>query len=120
MKRSITTWAEFREAWGGVHNFLMGGECVPFEFDVPPLDRVVEEMRNDKDARIGSGVKGATLDLSDASESFRKLPIEKALESSFALSHFRLGVFDAPGKFLHGFKKKVVDPWEAALRSAGF
>jgi hypothetical protein len=48
------------------------------------------------------------------------MPLEKAVETSFSIAHYSLGRFDAPGKFLHGFERRVLDPWRAALRANGF
>lgn len=116
----VSTWTEFQRRWSGVHNFLLTGECVPFAFGLPPLDRVVAELRADELARITPGSRGNRLQLDDMAAAFRARPITQALEQPFALAHFQLSRFDAPGKFLHGFKQQVLDPWQAALRAAGF
>jgi hypothetical protein len=120
MQRTVTTWEEFCDAWDGVHNFLMADECVPFSFDMPPLERVVEEMRADPQARITSGMKGKTIVLEDVAEQFRATPVEQALTRPFGLAHFQLSFFDHPGGFLHGFTQQVMEPWQAALKNAGF
>jgi len=120
MQWTVTTWDEFRDVWDGVHNFLMAGECVPFAFVMPPIERVVEELRLDADARIGSGTKGPALLLDDTAEKFRQLPLEQALTTPFTLAHFSLSRFDAPRRFLDGFKEAVLDPWQRALHDAGF
>lgn len=117
---TIRTWNEFQQRWAGVHNFLLAGECVPFAYELPPLDRVVAEMRADVDARITPGVKGDRLQLADMAAQFRAMPVERALDSPFALAHFQLARFDAPGKFLHGFTAGVMEPWQRALTAAGF
>lgn len=93
---------------------------MPFGFAMPPIERVVSELRVDEQARITPGTRGNKQNLTDISESFRALPIEEALERPFALGHFRLSRFDAPGKFLHGFEDQVLTPWKEALRAAGF
>ena len=46
---TVRTWTESQRRWSGVHNFLLAGECVPFAFDLPPLDRVVAELRAAQD-----------------------------------------------------------------------
>jgi hypothetical protein len=120
MQRTVTSWDEFCDAWDGVHNFLMADECVPFSFDMPPLARVVSEMRDDPAARISPGIKGSKLLLEDIAEQFRATPVEEALAKPFGLAHFRLSVFDHPGGFLYGFQQQVLEPWEAALTKAGF
>jgi len=120
MKRTINTWNELGKAWNGVHNFLMAGECVPFNFDFPSIDRVVDEMRKNEKASIGPGIKGRALNLDSIADDFRKLPIDKAMISPFSLAHYNLSQFDAPGKFLHGFEARVLKPWQDALTAAGF
>lgn len=120
MQRTVTTWEEFCDAWDGIHNFLMAGECVPFSFAMPPLDRVVSEMRDDPNARITAGLKRKALVLEDVAEQFRATPVEQALTKPFALAHFQLSVFDRPGGFLCGFNEQVMEPWQAALKQAGF
>ncbi len=120
LQNPVTSWAQFQTRWDGMRNFLMQGEVVPFAFHMPPLDRVVEELRRDEMASIGPGTRGDRLLLEECSAAFRALSIEQALESSFSLAHFRLSRFDAPGRFLHGFAAQVLEPWQAALRAAGF
>jgi hypothetical protein len=116
----VSTWSEFQQRWDGVHNFPMAGDCVPFAFAMPPLDRVVAELRADELARITPGTRGERLELTDVAAGFRALSVERALETPFALAHFQLARFDAPGKFLHGFGRGVMEPWRRALQAAGF
>ena len=117
---TVQTWGEFRQHWAGVHNFRLDGECAPFDFEVPALDRVVSELRDDKLTRITTGARGTRLALEDFATEFRAKPMAEAMAGPFALAHFKLSQFDAPGKFLHGFKPRVLDPWQAALNDAGF
>ena len=42
------------------------------------------------------------------------------MHGPFALAHFHLSVFDAPGRILHGFEEHVLAPWQRALRDKGF
>ncbi|GAB5559359.1 MAG: hypothetical protein SynsKO_10060 [Synoicihabitans sp.] len=117
---TLRTWSAFQQHWAGVHNFRMAGECAPFDFEVPSLDRVIAEMRDDEQTRITTGAHGNSLSLEDFANAFRAQPIEEAMQGPFALAHFRLSRFDAPGKFLHGFKENVLKPWQADLQQAGF
>ncbi len=98
----------------------MNGECAPFGFKVPSLDRVITELRDDEMTRITTGSRGNRMNLEDFSAAFRAKPVGDAMDGPFALAHFRLSRFDAPGRFLHGFEREVLEPWRAALRSAGF
>lgn len=120
MQRTIDTWSEFRDRWAGPHNFLIAGACVPFAFEMPTIAQVVDELRRDELVSIGSGAKGDRLDKADHAAAFRALPIDRAIDSPFSLAHYKLSRFDAPGKFLHGFKQRVLDPWQAALARHGF
>ena len=43
LQRTVSDWQAFREHWDGVHNFLMMGECVPFEFELPPVEQVIDD-----------------------------------------------------------------------------
>ncbi|MCE9591863.1 MAG: hypothetical protein K8S99_15230 [Planctomycetes bacterium] len=120
MQWTVHTWAEFQRCWDGVHNFMMDGECVPFAFDFPPIDRIVDELRKDEQASIHAGRKGDTLEREAIAESFRKLPIDRAVASCFGMAHYALGRFDKPGGLLHGLEKRVLDPWRDALKQHGF
>ncbi len=117
---TVSTWSEFQKHWAGLHNFRMAGECAPFDFEVPSLDRVVAELRSDELVRITTGARGKSIKLEDFAAEFRAQPVEEAMAGPFALAHFKLSRFDVPGKFLHGFGEQVLPPWQAALNAAGF
>jgi hypothetical protein len=120
MHWTITTWDGFRDAWDGVHNFLVNGEVAPFDFAMPPLERVVDELRRDEMANLGTGARNNAPLGDEEVAAFRALPIAEALRRPFTLAHFRLSRFDKPGGFLHGFQQAVLEPWQAGLRAAGF
>lgn len=120
MHRTVSTWTEFNAHWNGLHNFLMEGQCVPFDYAMPPIEKVLAVVRDDKDANISSGVKGDSLDLESQAEQFRGLPLEEALKGKFGLAHYRLKNFYGPGQLLEGFQEQVMEPWQNALRQAGF
>lgn len=120
MHKTINTWQQFQKSWDGVLNFLLEGECVPFSYTMPPIEHIIDELRADSEVRITSGAKSDTLDLTDIAESFRRLPIEEALRSPFALAHFKLEKFYGRGQLLDGFEEQVMEPWKRALSTAGF
>ena len=120
MTTPVQTWSEFRSAWSGVRNFLLSGECNPFTYTTPALDRLVYEIRLDPEARITPGIPGSRLDLSDFSASFLDKAIGRALREPFALAHFKISKFDTPGGCLDGFTEQVLNVWKDALTSAGF
>jgi len=54
----VTTWQPSWSAGAGLHNFLMGGELTAcFDYQMPPLERIVAEVRADPRAVVRSGVK---------------------------------------------------------------
>lgn len=118
--RKITTRAEFQRHWGCHLNFLMGGECIPFDFEFPPVESLVEAVRSDPGARILRGKKGDRADERDISEEFRALPLEEAVEGPFQMSHFNLSSFYGQGEILWGLREQVMTPWRNFLREAGF
>ena len=120
MHRTVTTWPQFKQHWSGVLNFLIGPEVTRFEFDLPPVEQFVDELRRCPGSRIYSGVKGTTFDQTDISESFRKLPIEQAMEQPFNIANFQLDDFYAPGRVFHELQQKWVEPWGQALGRHGF
>lgn len=120
MQKTIETWDDFRQHWDGVLNFLMSDECVPFSFEMPSIEDVIDEIRRDADARIWRGAKGDTLDKVDISESFRQLSIDEAVISQFQMSHFKLHNFYGKGQLFDGFQEQVMEPWQNALTNAGF
>ena len=120
MRNTVDTWDDFRARWNRTLNFLMEGECVPFDFAMPPIARVLEAARFDADANIGSGAKGRALERADMKDSFRALSIDDALQASFSLAHFKLPNFYGAGQMLEGFGERVMEPWQAALAANGF
>jgi len=121
MHKTISTWEQFEQSWDGVINFLMEGECItPFSYVMPPIANIVETLRQHPATRITPGIKSDTLELTDVAETFRRLPIEEALRSQFSLAHFDLSQFYGEGQLLEAFDKQVMEPWENALRTAGY
>ena len=120
MPPNANNWNQLQSLWSADHNFFMTGPCAPFDFNFPPVDRVIAEMRTDDMTRITAGTKSNRRVSDDIKDRFNALPIDDAVQSPFALAHFELSRFDAPGRFLHGFKQKVLTPWRSALRDAGF
>lgn len=120
LHRTIGTWEEFAARWDGLQNFLMEGECVPFDYEMPSIDRVVDVVRHDPDANVSSGSKGDSLTASEGAERFRQLPLDEALQGQFGLAHYKLKNFDGPGLLLEGFHEQVLEPWKKGLAQAGF
>ncbi|RUT34482.1 hypothetical protein EMQ25_00525 [Arsenicitalea aurantiaca] len=121
MHKTIDAWQDFTAAWSGPRNFRMTGALARFEFAFPPIADVIDEVRRDEAASIKSGRKGRTLELDQHDpDAFRRRPIEAVMEEPFALAHFDLARFDAPGRFLSGFGAAVMDRWQDDLGANGF
>ncbi|MFK7691583.1 hypothetical protein [Paenibacillus sp. HJGM_3] len=120
MHRTVNKWNEFQQAWDGVQNFLMEGEVVPFRYEMPTIDRIVETLRFDPETRITPGAKGDSLNLTDITAAFRELPLEQAIHAPFSMAHFKLSKFFGPGGLLEGFDESIMQPWMKALHEAGF
>ena len=58
---------------------------MPLDFEVPALDRVISELRDDEQARITTGARGKRSKLEDVSAEFRAKPIEEAMEDEGSL-----------------------------------
>jgi len=121
MHATAKDWTDLTTRWSGPRNFRLAPSMVEFDFTFPHIAQVIDEMRRDDEASIKSGLKAARLELATQStEDFRQVPIEQVMERPFALAHFNLARFDAPGKFLHGFGERVLQRWEDTLKAQGF
>ena len=120
--RTVTTWEEFKRHWGGLHNFLLGGEITAgFDYDMPPIERIVEEVRRDAQGIVRSGVKADAFDLTDIKAEFCRLPVDQALRRRFVLAHFALHpALTAKGQVFEGLEERWVEPWRQTLIAQGF
>lgn len=121
MHATARDWDDLKCRWAGPRNFRLAPSMMDFDFAFPPIDQIIDQMRQDDEASIKSGLKAAKLEVKTQSVTdFRRLPIEQLMELPFALAHFNLARFDAPGKFLHGFGDRVLQPWNDTLQAQGF
>jgi len=120
VKDIVNTWDQFKSRWHGLRNFLLEGECFPLEYELPPLDQIVDTLRHDPDARIQESSDGGQANRTDISAHFRALPIERAMDERFTLAHFKLANFFGPGQLLDGFEEAVLNRWRNLLTDHGF
>jgi hypothetical protein len=120
MKSETSSWSEFQKKWDGNVNFLMSGECIPFEFKMPSLQEVISQIRNDPDARITPGIPGSALILQSIADEFRAKSIEEVIKSKFTMAHFKLSNFYKQGQLFYQFEERVMEPWKKCLARAGF
>lgn len=120
-ERTLSHWGDFQGAWNGVLNFRMTGDCVPFNFELPSIDEIVREVRDDPDVLISAGIKSDRADVtSDIRDAFRRLSIEEAVMAPCQITHYKLSNFYGAGQVFHGFEEQVMEPWRQALAAAGF
>lgn len=120
MKAGVDTASEFLRRWDCGVNFVMDGECIPFAFEFPALDRIVEALLADDKTIAITGTKPDSLEVDNVVEQFRGRSLENLLQTSFQLTHFELGRFDQRGSILQGFGEQVMEPWRQFLRDNGF
>jgi hypothetical protein len=120
--QTLRTWPEFRNEWGGLHNFLMEGELVDgFAYDLPPIERIIDEVRQSPHAIVRSGIKQDEFDLTSIKEQFVRLPIAEAMRSRFVLAHFGLHPhLTGKGQVFEDLDEKWVEPWRKKLLAHGF
>ena len=120
MMKTVSTVDELHANWADVVNFRMAGECVPLRYDFPPVETIVDRLRQDDAAKIRSGIPGNSLDISSTIEGFTELPIEEAMKRPFGLAHFSLSRFYGNGDILEGFEEQVMVRWRQFMADAGF
>ena len=114
-QRTVTDGAGLRQHWNGWTNFLLSGGCVPFDYEPPVIADIVDQLRRD-DAVQYRDVQDAAASV----EEFRKLPIERAMESSFSLAHSALTNFTSRGDLLAGLWPGGMAPWVSFMAGLGF
>jgi len=116
-----STWPHFHRHWGGLHNFLITDEITAFNYQPPPLERIIEEVRHHSLSIVRSGVKADAFDLTDIKDDFRALPLDQAFHSRFVLAHFALHPhLSGPGQVFEGIEEGWVQPWRRRLLDHGF
>ena len=120
MVRRIDRTADFLTHWNSGINFLMAGECIPFAFDFPSTDRIIEALLANPNMIAISGTMPDTLEAENIADQFRKMSYDELMATPFQLTHFHLGEFDGPGQILDGFHEQVVNPWKAFLTENDF
>lgn len=120
--QTVSTWDDFIREWGGLHNFLLAGELAAwFDFDLPPLERIIEEVRRHPGSVVRSGRKAATFDLTDIKAEFNAQPLAQAMQRPFVLAHFKVHPeLTGPGQVFAGLQERWVEPWKQRLRDHGF
>ena len=117
----VGEWNKFHQQWGGLHNFLLDSRLTEFNYEFPPLERIIEEVRHDSHAIVRSGIKGDAFDLTEIKEAFLKLPLVEAMRSRFVLAHFGLHPhLTGQGQVFEGIDEKWVEPWRKRLVEHGF
>lgn len=112
---------EFRQVVGKPLVVPVAGEVFPYTFEPPCLKDVVEQARQEPQARIATGKRGNTLleGLQGYSEEFRRLPLEEAVHAPVHLTLFDLGSLSQPGGALYTIIQEVYLPLVANWADQG-
>jgi hypothetical protein len=117
----VSKWSEFIHQWGGLHNFLIGGEITAaFHFDLPSLEELVEEVRQNEHTLFRTGQKRNKFDLTEFKEA-KTMPLDVLFQRTFVIAHFTiLEHMTGKGQVFEGIEEKWVQPWCKALAVRGF
>jgi hypothetical protein len=119
MQRLATTPDDFVDHFGQKQNFLIGPQCIEFGLSFPPVEEVIDILRQDPASKVRAGDELAADDA--FCEWVRSAPLETVIdEGHFGLSNFELAAFYGPGQFLHRLQDEVMIPWRTLLASMGF
>lgn len=120
MVRNIDRTEDFLSHWHDGINFLMSGECIPFEYNFPSTDRIIEALLANPNMIGITGTMPEKLEVENIADHFRKMSYDEMMATSFQLTHFNLHEFDGPGLILDGFFEQVVQPWRDYLTANDF
>jgi hypothetical protein len=98
----------------------MEDESIPFTFDFPSTDRIIEALLANSNMIAISGTIPEKLETENIADHYRNMPYDQLLSTSFQLTHFNIGEFDQPGDILHGFYEQVMEPWRTFLAENDF
>lgn len=120
--QTVSNWEGFNREWGGLHNFLLDGEITAgFDFELPPLETIIEEVRRAPGSVVRSGRKAAGFDLTDVKAEFNALPLDQAMQRPFVLAHFKVHPeLTGPGQVFEDLQDRWVEPWKQRLRDHDF
>ncbi len=120
MTQTIQHISDFQTNWSSGINFLLTGACIPFSFDLPATDRMIEGLLANPNMQAISGTIRDKLEIGNLADQYRQMSYDDLLATSFQLTHFNLHDLDKPGLILHGFHDQVMAPWKTFLRENGF
>ena len=98
----------------------MVDECVPFAFEFPSTEQIVERLVAEPTT---TGIKGQlrkTGDRGNTMEQFRGMAFNDLLATSFQLRYPDVTTLDQPGEIFAGFTEQVLIPWKRYLLDHGF
>lgn len=120
MHKTLATTAAFLREWDSRVNFLMAGECVPFSYEFPSTEEIVERLIEREETTGITGQVRATGDRTNAIEAFRGRSFADLIRSSFQLRYPDVTLLDTPGDIFAGFTEQVLVPWKRYLLDNGF
>ncbi len=111
--------ADFLHLWKETRNFLLAPELIEFEMTFPDAEKIIDILRKDSDAQIGSNRLQDEAAVTDLVDKMRNAPLEQIVDLPFNISMFELHKFYGEGQFLREFQDRVMIPWRTFLASSG-
>lgn len=120
MHKTVSTTAEFLLTWKSRINFILEGECVPFSFEFPSTERIVERLLEENLTTAITGQSRNTTEAGNAIEEYRGMSLDELIVQSFQFRYPDVTVLDRPGDIFEGFTEQVLVPWKQYLLDNGF
>jgi len=120
MHKTVATTTELMRTWDSRINFLMADQCVPFSFEFPPTQQIVERLVAEQKPTGITGRLRDTGDQENAMEKFRGMSFADLMATTFQLRYPDVTMLDRPGDIFAGFTEQVLIPWKRYLLDHGF
>ena len=98
----------------------MAGECVPFSFEFPPTERIVERLVEEEKTTGITGQLRNTGDRKNVMQDFCGMSFDDLLQTSFQFRYPDVTILDRSGDIFEGFTEQVLNPWKQYLLDNGF
>jgi len=120
MHKTVSTTAGFLCNWDSRINFLMADECVPFLFEFPSTECIVERLVAEKKTTGIPGRRRAARYRENVMRDFRGMSFDELMKTSFQFRYPDVTLLDRPGDIFQGFTEQVLNPWKQYLLDNGF
>jgi hypothetical protein len=117
---TISTTPDFLQNWDSRINFIQAGECIPFSFDFPSTEVIVNRFIEEKSTTAIIGQKRETGDRENIIEDYRGKTLSDLEGQSFQFRFPDVTTLDRPSDIFEGFVEQVLNPWKRYLLDNDF